>query len=346
MPKFKKKDKKLPTNGVEKTFATHVKNQDETSVTPKEKTKRDTINDIQSEEIKILSRDVKILKQDCAKLRHRVDTLESTLFSTSTPRKDCQQMAQDNSSRYGISQRNLLADQYYEDSPITTQHWSDKTACRQFDKEQMERPYRKDFYRLEAYSPSIDRQSEYYSMDDKYKTTQRSFGYYEGKSAYNTNWYEESEGSKQYKSFAEYDDEYQRDLLDKKRKANSKPDTEYYSTQQSSRESVSSPTLLTDSLSLLQNRSYLESIKAKSSSIQNFAAKLNSEIFTRHERRTSNVSGLQNKSRLDEKKIKAIRDTTFSVYPVEVHKQDAVWKDCKKAIDSMNRKLKDPLDSD
>ena len=30
----------------------------------------------------------------------------------------------------------------------------------------MERPHRKDFNRLEAYSPTIDRQSEYYSMED------------------------------------------------------------------------------------------------------------------------------------------------------------------------------------
>ena len=132
MPKFKKKDEKLPTKGVVKTFATHFKNQDEKTVTPKEKTKSDKLNDYQSEEIKILSRDVKILKQDCAKLRHHVHTMLT-----------------------------------------------------------------------------IDRQSEYYSMDDKHKTTQRSFGYYEGKSAYNTNWYEETEGSKQYKSFAEYGDEYQ-----------------------------------------------------------------------------------------------------------------------------------------
>ena len=58
------------------------------------------------------------------------------------------------------------------------------------------------------------------------------------------------------------------------------------------------------------------------------------------------MSGLQNKLKLDEKKIKAIRDTIFSVYPVEIHKQDAVWKDYKKAIDCMNHKLKDPIDSD
>ena len=114
----------------------------------------------------------------------------------------------------------------------------------------------------------------------------------------------------------------------------------------SSRKSAISPAQLADTYPLLKNCQYLESIKAKSCRIRNFAAKLNCEVFTREERMKSNVNGGQKKPKLDPKKVEAIRNATFIGYPIEIRKQDGVWKDCIKAIDSMNRKLKGYEDSD
>jgi len=90
---------------------------------------------------------------------------------------------------------------------------------------------------------------------------------------------------------------------------------------------------------MLKNRPYLLRIKAASSSIKNFAARLNSEIFTTTERSTQNVNGV-GKPKLNEVKIAAIREAVFSSYPVELAEQEDTWKSCKVAIDTMNRKLK------
>jgi len=47
-----------------------------------------------------------------------------------------------------------------------------------------------------------------------------------------------------------------------------------------------------------------------------------------------------NKPKLDPKKVEAIRNANVIAYLIEIRKQDGIWKDCIKAIDSMNHKLK------
>jgi len=343
--------------------------------------KQETPSDSKTEEIKVLSRDVKILKQDYTKLRKRVDIIESKLFSTSTPIKDSQQqVTQESYTHYLTPQKDL-------DYGSPAKIWSNKSD---YDKG-MEKPYR---IPRKDKSYKLDRQSGYF-IEDEYGTSEaahKSFGYHEGKSANNwydtndrnkqyrdqygtsedihasfryykgksaSNWCDTSDRSKPYKRSYDDDDEfhqrshlhpierfYHRDQFDQVDEFEGK-DAEYYtSSLQSSRESVCSPSFSTDIFSLLQNRSFLESVKAKSSSIKNFAAKLNCEAFTRAERIKCNVSGLQNKPKLDEKRIQAIRTATFTLYPIDIRKQEGVWKECIKAIDGMNRKLKDPGESD
>ena len=53
----------------------------------------------------------------------------------------------------------------------------------------------------------------------------------------------------------------------------------------------------------------------------------------------SNVAGIHGKQKLDVTKIAAIKDPTFAAYPTDVKQQPTVWRDCRKAIDEMNRRL-------
>ena len=96
---------------------------------------------------------------------------------------------------------------------------------------------------------------------------------------------------------------------------------------------------VSQSLLLLKNSSYLESVKARSSSVVNFAAKLNCEVFSKEERMKSNVAGTHGKQKLDVNRISAIRDATFFVYPTDARQQYDVWKGCVRAIDEINRRL-------
>ena len=79
---------------------------------------------------------------------------------------------------------------------------------------------------------------------------------------------------------------------------------------------------VSQSNSLLKNPEYLATIKRQSSSMFNFAAKLNCLLFTAEERRRSNVSGSQGKLQLDPSKIFAIRDATFATYPTNIQSKD------------------------
>jgi len=90
---------------------------------------------------------------------------------------------------------------------------------------------------------------------------------------------------------------------------------------------------------MLKSQPYLLRIKAGSSSVKNFAARLNAEIFTAKERVERNVNGI-GKPKLNEAKTSAIRDAVFATYAIELSKQGEIWKECTTAIDSMNRKLK------
>ena len=109
--------------------------------------------------------------------------------------------------------------------------------------------------------------------------------------------------------------------------------------QQIAEKSPSTSSEALKSVLLLKNNSYLQSIKLRSNSIANFAAKLNCELFSKEERMKSNVAGTRSKEKLDPSKITAIREATFSVYPTDVSHQHMVWKGCVKATDEMNRRL-------
>ena len=105
------------------------------------------------------------------------------------------------------------------------------------------------------------------------------------------------------------------------------------------KKSPSTSSEVLQSILLLKNDSFLQTIKLRSNSIANFAAKLNCEVFSKEERMKSNVAGTRGKEKLNSNKIAAIRDATFSIYPTDVRQQHVVWKECIKAIDEMNRRL-------
>lgn len=288
-----------------KNVSTPKKPKDITSVSTESSTSK--VN----EDIKILQRDYAVLKQDHFKLQLRVKAIETTISITS-PKKDqeTQQMA--------YNSYNTIID---ESNPsMWRQPW-------QQSKRLLQPPYQSSTYDYTPdtwYGPRYSNDIEYGCMEKEAGPTNRK-----------------------YFARTKRDDRHvdtERDTgcmyQEKRKDAPKLSDIDTYSLE-SSRESIGSQTQYSDALTLLQNRAYLDSIKARSSSIKNFAAKLNSEIFTREERSQSNVNGLQGKPKLDPQKITAIRNATFVAYPVESHKQNGVWKTCVKAIDGMNRKLKD-----
>ena len=117
---------------------------------------------------------------------------------------------------------------------------------------------------------------------------------------------------------------------------NLEPGGGYYQHADTSKHSVNISDSNSGSISVLKNPEYL---KRQSSSMFNFAAKLNCLLFTEEERRRSNVSGSQGKLQLDPCKVFAIRDATFATYPTDIQSKDVMWRNCIKAIDEMNRRL-------
>lgn len=90
---------------------------------------------------------------------------------------------------------------------------------------------------------------------------------------------------------------------------------------------------------ILKDSEHLDMVKRESSSIMNFAARLNYKVFTIEERMQSNVSGTQGKQQLDPQKILAIKNPTFATYPTDMKDKPLVWKNCVRAIDEINRRL-------
>ena len=91
--------------------------------------------------------------------------------------------------------------------------------------------------------------------------------------------------------------------------------------------------------SLLNNSTFLETVKRESHSVAKFAAKLNCKIFTLEERKQSNVSGSHEKKKFDPQKILAIQNATFATYPTDMKNKSLIWKNCIKGIDEINRRL-------
>ncbi|XP_072045380.1 uncharacterized protein [Amphiura filiformis] len=69
------------------------------------------------------------------------------------------------------------------------------------------------------------------------------------------------------------------------------------------------------------------------------ARRLTDLLFTKLERRISNVQGKKNKKALDPQRMAAVRDGTFQVCPAPKNDQDVLWKECIRSIDSASRGL-------
>lgn len=83
-------------------------------------------------------------------------------------------------------------------------------------------------------------------------------------------------------------------------------------------------------------------IFATSKSRGNFSALLVQKLYTKDERVVSNVMGTRGKRQLSPTRMAAVRRLSFSLYPVgDEREEDTVWKkECVKAIDSKNRKVR------
>ena len=81
-------------------------------------------------------------------------------------------------------------------------------------------------------------------------------------------------------------------------------------------------------------------IKTDSCLRKSFCAKLTRELFTEEEMKTSNVRGVLGKKQLKPGCIQYIKNTAYSLYPLEVgEKADDSWRSCIKAIDEACRRL-------
>jgi hypothetical protein len=74
----------------------------------------------------------------------------------------------------------------------------------------------------------------------------------------------------------------------------------------------------------------------------NFAALLVQQLYGKHERIISNVMGTRGKRQLSPRRIGIVKKLTFTMYPgVDQNEEEMMWKkECVKAIDSKNRKVK------
>lgn len=81
---------------------------------------------------------------------------------------------------------------------------------------------------------------------------------------------------------------------------------------------------------------------AISKSRGNFAALLVQQLYNRQERISSNVMGTRGKRQLSPRRMIVVKRVTFKMYPSANEKEeDLIWKkECVKAIDSKNRKIR------
>ena len=64
------------------------------------------------------------------------------------------------------------------------------------------------------------------------------------------------------------------------------------------------------------------------------------ELLTMEERRESNIKGKRGKSKLDETKIRVVKENAFNLYPLTSgEQQQTAWRLCEKAIDESCRRL-------
>ena len=72
------------------------------------------------------------------------------------------------------------------------------------------------------------------------------------------------------------------------------------------------------------------------------AKNLMAEIFSRRERKESNVNGRYNKPPLDPLRIAAVREAVFLLCHAAPNDQDQLWKECISKIDRVNRDIDRP----
>ncbi len=74
----------------------------------------------------------------------------------------------------------------------------------------------------------------------------------------------------------------------------------------------------------------------------NFAALIVQQLYGKHERVISNVMGTRGKRQLSPRRINIVKKLTFNMYPAASQvEEEMMWKkECVKAIDSKNRKVK------
>ena len=85
---------------------------------------------------------------------------------------------------------------------------------------------------------------------------------------------------------------------------------------------------------------FLMDVKSQSCSRANLASKLVKHLFTKEERKNSNVKGVVGKSQLDPKRLIKIKESVFQIWPCETGEtQSSAWNQCCKAIDEAGRRL-------
>lgn len=94
---------------------------------------------------------------------------------------------------------------------------------------------------------------------------------------------------------------------------------------------------LQEDTGLLKNDSLI-AIRARASSSMNFAVRLLREFFLPDELKGKNVSGMRGKEQLDTTRIDKIKNFVYEFYPTPPSEREAVWRECRKAIDSYLRK--------
>ena len=86
----------------------------------------------------------------------------------------------------------------------------------------------------------------------------------------------------------------------------------------------------------------IKRIFAVSKSRGNFAALLVQQLYARHERIISNVMGTRGKRQLSPRRMAVVKRLSFNMYPPpNEREEELIWKkECVKAIDSKNRKVR------
>lgn len=256
------------------------------------------------EDTKILLRDVKVLKQSFKKLQERVEKLENEIHRCSTPTKDPSTMSQNKHN-----DDDIVRQDEHSELPDFTSELSDFEGTQHEHDESYRSSFRDDFW--------DDQREQYKSRRGRQKMEHYQASHYSLGGMEST-----------YRNFRVNSPQNVPPL-----------DLEPMRQPLCLNPLTSSPMWSETPFGLLKDSEYLETVKRESSSVGNFAARLNCKVFTVEERMLSNVSGSQGKQKLDPQKILAIKNATFATYPTDMKNKPAVWKGCVKAIDEINRRL-------